>query len=50
MEIGSITNSYQTLEAKSNSQKDYGSSFSSFAELMRVNSVSNNIVTGKQKV
>lgn len=40
MEIGSITNSYQTLEAKSNSQKDYGSSFSSFAELMRVNSVS----------
>ncbi len=26
MEIGSITNSYQTLEAKSNSQKDYGSS------------------------
>ena len=39
MEIGSITNSYQTLEAKSNSQKDYGSSSSSFAELMRVNSV-----------
>lgn len=40
MEIGAITNSYQTLEAKSNSQKDYGSSSSSFAELMRVNSVS----------
>ena len=39
MEIGSITNSYQTLEAKSNSQS-YGGSVSSFAELMRVNSVS----------
>ena len=37
MEIGSITNSYQTLEAKSNSQKDYGSSSSSFAELMSIN-------------
>ncbi len=36
MEIGAITNSYQTLEAKSNSQS-YGGSVSSFAELMRVN-------------
>src|SRR5574344_273343 len=39
MEIGAITNSYQTLEAKSNSQS-YGGSVSSFAELMRVNSAS----------
>ena len=49
MEIGSITNSYQTLEAKSNSQKDYGSSFSSFAELMRVNSVSSIIQVKETK-
>ena len=48
MEIGSITNSYQTLEAKSNSQS-YGGSFSSFAELMRVNSVSSIIQVKETK-
>ena len=48
MEIGSITNSYQTLEAKSNSQS-YGGSVSSFAELMRVNSVSSIIQVKETK-
>lgn len=48
MEIGAITNSYQTLEAKSNSQS-YGGSVSSFAELMRVNSVSSIIQVKETK-